>query len=172
MGKELKYYASERERHPGLDGSIVSPEDAAQAIGDLCEANGLPSLPVKFRDGTGGEYRRSRRRGGTCIRLGRSSLDWLTVIHEVAHYIHDLETSVDGVSRKGIRHHGRRHEELVNQLATQIRKIDWMAKKIRQANRAKAERKAEKERLFQDLREICAGVGDSEQAFPEALQHD
>lgn len=93
----LKYYTDEAKRHPTASSVKLTQEQCMKLAGKICASYGVTTVPMQFftaRSGRGAwswfRYQRRIATGQweTLVSINSKMMNILTVVHEVAHYIH------------------------------------------------------------------------------------
>lgn len=129
---DLKYYADEDARHPVLHKARCRPIEAEEAIKRLwlhfAGRNAVKythngelkrSPPVTFTSGN-----RVSRASIHGVTLNTDSLNWLLVLHELAHSLDDWKCRTGGRSSVH-RWHSKYHARWVDKLAAYVTELGW-----------------------------------------------
>jgi hypothetical protein len=170
----LDYYREERERYPEMDTARCSPDEARLAVRKLARHFKLGVCRLSFTSGRNHSHYSAASGGGVPrIRLNVTGLSWLTVAHEVGHWMDHtdrvrtmakLRQQVKGrlhpsfdeeedrllaarIRRVSVRRwHGKHHARAVSRCVKYIVKMGWHTGALAKALSEKALREEERER--------------------------
>lgn len=148
MGKYLRYYEEENNRHQDMHQLYVDPTHCRAVVAELCIHFKIPLIRILVSQGKkSSNYMSSHVRNGVLIknriRIDLSMMNLLTIAHEFAHYVHDLDYKQrklryqaqrnlrknQGLSDLGPygreRWHGHQHRQFTDKIISVIKALEW-----------------------------------------------